>query len=263
MTTSMDRSELDRLASDFLPQMERIARQMTRKRRPLLDEAISAGLLGVAQASRTFDDAEGEDFDAYAATIVRHRIADMLKARHDDHFESLAFQHLASTLGAASPPDWSPGYTDWVESLARKLPRRHGELIRLHYLEAVAADLKSCARRMGLTLSRAAQIHAEALALLRESFGLSMRSTSRRTGTKRGQARADVVAAVRALVAEGVPVTIAAVAARAGVSVPHVGSMRVSLIASGDWPAVDGRARNGGSRDPKGYERLREARAAS
>jgi DNA-directed RNA polymerase specialized sigma subunit len=58
-----------------------------------------------------------------------------------------------------------------VDGLARRLPPRHGELIRLHYLEADAAEMRRCGERMGLRPGRTSQIHTEAIELLRESLG--------------------------------------------------------------------------------------------
>lgn len=170
------------LAEMQIPRCAGIARNQTRSRPWDRDEAESVAVAAVDEALRTFEPKRGKG--SYRARWRRHadktcgdRVRDYLRSVKRRPTVPLT-DHAAES--AASPatldPDreprvgWYIEYEDWVLALSRQLSPRHGETLRGRYLHADGSTGEGLALRLGVQVGRAAQLHQEALAVLRERY---------------------------------------------------------------------------------------------
>jgi RNA polymerase sigma factor for flagellar operon FliA len=73
--------EEDRLVKEFLPLVHYAVAEMAAKlpRHVSRDDLVSAGMAGLAQAARNFDESRGISFDRYASTRIRGALLDELR----------------------------------------------------------------------------------------------------------------------------------------------------------------------------------------
>ena len=74
-------AEEDRLVKEFLPLVHYAVAEMAAKlpRHVSRDDLVSAGMAGLAQAARNFDESRGISFDRYASTRIRGALLDELR----------------------------------------------------------------------------------------------------------------------------------------------------------------------------------------
>lgn len=167
-----------------IPVCRSTARALTRHRPWDFDESCSVAAFALAEAIRTHEPARGE-IESHIKAVVRRRILDYLESERPKgqgggrHNLKLISEHRAVPLSSVPDADeqmldrgpgrigWTMEFEDWVRTLAKRLPPRHGELLVLHYLHADAESLDGCAARMGLKKARVVQIHRESLSMLR------------------------------------------------------------------------------------------------
>ena len=84
IATSPAAAEEDRLVREHLPLVRRAVAEMVSKmpRHAPRDDLMSAGMVGLAQAARNFDEARGVPFHRYAATRIKGALLDELRM-HD------------------------------------------------------------------------------------------------------------------------------------------------------------------------------------
>lgn len=158
-----------------------------RRQWPWLAEDIdSAALEGLVKAARAFDPDRGLAF----ATLLRHavvgRVADYLRDfvapmgyRRRGYGTAPRFSRwpMGKREGSTEEVVWSDeGPVGWeadalegLNELTKGLPPQHKRVVRAYYGRA-GATLKQIAAEMGLGESRASQMHAQAIAMLREKF---------------------------------------------------------------------------------------------
>ena len=71
------------VAARMIPVIRRMALRLARRlpSHVCVDDLVSAGLVGLVTAHRRFDEARGDDFDAYAETCIRGAMIDELRAQ--------------------------------------------------------------------------------------------------------------------------------------------------------------------------------------
>jgi RNA polymerase sigma factor for flagellar operon FliA len=108
-------AEEDRLVREHLPLVRRAVAELAGRmpRHAPRDDLMSAGMVGLAQAARNFDEARGVPFHRYAATRIKGALLDELrshdwasrpvraKARHMD----VTNEKLTAKLGRAPSPE--------------------------------------------------------------------------------------------------------------------------------------------------------------
>lgn len=183
------------LASD--PANIRLARKLAgsfaRKLPWQADELESAALLGLCRAAITFDPDGGASWKNHLYARARGEILDALRGEElKGHRRNSPHRHLAPRVASLSVPiesdpdgrsttlgqqlasdnlpiGWEAEYQDEVEGLARRLPRRYGDVVRLHYGRAEARTPKGAGRVLGLCESRVSQILLRATLMIREA----------------------------------------------------------------------------------------------
>jgi hypothetical protein len=151
--------------------------------------AVSEGLCAAVRGWERKGGGPGWPFDRHAkAAVLRalaeaHRRSGPLGYRRDQRKErnwagAPSVSHcgagVAYNLDLATIFDrvgWEVEYEDLVESLARWLPGRHGEVLRLLYLDCQGATVERAARVMGLSHSRVSEMHSTAIGMIRRWLG--------------------------------------------------------------------------------------------
>lgn len=187
----------EQLAASHLWICRVTARRLTRRWRGDYAEAYSAALAGLAEVIRNYDGAadggEADEFASRAHACIRRRVLSTLHAGAPKGYRrrmgltrpetpkvvplSALGRHQPATDEEEPPVGWAIEWEEDVLALSRRLPPRHGELLRGRYLHADGESIGDLARRMGLKESRANQLHREAMAMLREQFGAAEKAT--------------------------------------------------------------------------------------
>lgn len=140
----------------------------------LVDELVSAGLVGVVLAARNFDPSLGAKFVPtwvhFYVLRELHRARRLwnprgYRARPEGRPETVELPH--GLAAGDDPVGWELEYEDEVLGLAKTLPRRHAEAVRLFHLSA-GATMAAVGRRMGILGPRVSVLLSEAAAMLRE-----------------------------------------------------------------------------------------------
>lgn len=191
-------ADLDQNAVDLhLPLVRMIALKLSRglTRTVEVDDLISAGTLGLIDAASRYDRERPAGFKAYAAIRIRGAMVDWLRSSdwlprsmraavrreesnagvvsvndlHEDGFESLL------TNEDAAHPVWHA--TDRAQkkhaltAAITRLPTREREVLSLYYLEELT--FRQIGTMYGFSEARACQIHAAAVAHLREDLAVT------------------------------------------------------------------------------------------
>src|SRR5205807_1313750 len=141
--TAERRTTEEQLVREHLPLVQyavsdmvgRIPRQVPR------DDLVSAAMVGLAQAARSFDPERGISFERYASTRIRGALIDELRSRD---WASRSVRFKARRMAAC------------VEDLTAELGR--------------APSTTEVAEELGVSESRISQMRAEALGLLKEGI---------------------------------------------------------------------------------------------
>jgi RNA polymerase sigma factor for flagellar operon FliA len=132
------------------------------------DELLSAGMLGLVQAARSFDPHRDVKFATYAYLRIRGAVIDSLRGRptvscgalDEEQNEFYAVPPRAQSLS----PDEQAEQNELLETLTRAilvLPKRDRHVLMLYYQEELT--MKEIAAVLSLTESRVSQLHAAAL----------------------------------------------------------------------------------------------------
>jgi RNA polymerase sigma factor (sigma-70 family) len=192
MTCTAMAFDADQAFRQYLPRVRRMARSLARGiRRPWDREDLDQeARLALCEALRSYPGPAVVPLDFHVYGRVRWRVTAYLRAgrplghRHRRSEANrctaypdrpLMFSELADAGGevpdfaslADDPVGWEIQAQDVIEVLSDKLTPRRGQLIKNHYLLAAGESFADCARLMGITLSRAYQIHQEAVIALR------------------------------------------------------------------------------------------------
>ena len=130
----------------------RIAREMCGK--PWMrDDLRAAALLGLVEASRTFDESRGATFRDWAGRRIRGAVLDEMRRLRNAH--KMQGVRRAVPLGplpagdhealhaAEGPVGWEVESADAVEGMARRLPPRLADALRVSYLDASVGRRRS------------------------------------------------------------------------------------------------------------------------
>jgi DNA-directed RNA polymerase specialized sigma subunit len=181
------------LASDprHLRLAEGIAAKFGKRFPPLADEFEAAAPVALCEAAATFDPAVGVRFATHATGRIEGAMRDTCREwtakgfrrraedaplvgtlehpiGHDDEGDP---RTLAESIAAGEEPvGWEAEFQDELEGLARRLPGRLGEAIRLLYGRADLVTMKAAGVEIGLCETRISQMHSIAAELLAERF---------------------------------------------------------------------------------------------
>jgi hypothetical protein len=175
------------LAESALPRAATIARRMARGVPRLRDDAAAAARLGVAAAVAAFDPRRpGAEWPRLANAVVRHHVLRLLRdeeiprgyrqprCAEGRHAVPGAAPGVSTAIVAVPsgelPVGWGLEYEDFVEGLARRVPGRQAEALRLHYLSAACADWVGLGVAMGLRDHAARNHHNRAVAEVRRQL---------------------------------------------------------------------------------------------
>lgn len=170
-----------------------LARRMGRGWRRYRDDLGSAALLGLVEAARDYRPERSLEFRAFARRRVVGAMLDLLRKEMPKAFRrrrngrvapavaSLAAHGITrdgfdmhgrgrSLVSDDGPVGWELESFDAMEGLLRVLPARKRAVMRLLYGHA-GATLTRAGCAAGVCESRAFQVHAESLVILRERLG--------------------------------------------------------------------------------------------
>lgn len=177
------------LAGRHVPLARAVARRYAEKWPREADGVESAAMLGLVDAAGRYDPGAGIPFHRYARRRIEGAVLDALRMTYPHGYRTRAggrragapvLRQLGAGPGTDRAGDRDPAApdeaaeladaVDAVEGLARRLPAgRHREVVRLYYTRA-GATLRSVGRELGVAQTRACQLHAEAVRMLRESL---------------------------------------------------------------------------------------------
>lgn len=172
----------------FLPLVERVAKRVARRlpRSVPLDDLVGAGSLGLIDAVKRFDPARAPSFSAYAELRIRGAILDHLRAldwlprsmrasvkRGESDAAVIAIDDRAGPGcdGFAANQPSAPTMLEQREVRERlsaaiaALPERTRRVLALYYVDELT--LKEVGQVLGVTESRACQLHGEAVLRLK------------------------------------------------------------------------------------------------
>jgi RNA polymerase sigma factor FliA len=161
------------------------------------EDLVSSGVLGLAEAWDRFDPSRGVAFEAFAIPRVKGSIVDAIRAadwvprkvrqRARGTGEPLVVTVSLDEHGVSDSGDRSVGEriadesaelpgSDVLEAEGRRelmlamnrLPERERMIVTLHYFQGM--QLAEIAKALGVTESRASQLHTRALRLLHETL---------------------------------------------------------------------------------------------
>jgi RNA polymerase sigma factor (sigma-70 family) len=175
------------LATDYRPLARKLAGRMAGFRPELRDELNSVADLALVEAAARFDPARGVGFGTFVKPWIWGRLRDFLKRElpigyrgfharrrngpppatvRQEPREAEAECHGRVVGPTPDAPVGSELETaEEFERLCRKVPRRHGQLLRLLYRDGLSQV--AAARELGVSQSRACYLLREALAMLR------------------------------------------------------------------------------------------------
>lgn len=175
----MDAAKRNGLVERHLPLVRRLAGKAFRRLRKVeFADLVSDGAIGLMRAIEAYDESAGVRFETYASTRIYGAMLDGVRERDwlsrlDRKKQSLG-EHVA-TLGSIGDQDFA-GH-DGVDS--RRIDREHVKavvmkglsfaeqaVIDMHYFEDMS--LRECGEAIGVSESRAFQLRAQALELLRD-----------------------------------------------------------------------------------------------
>lgn len=197
----------------------KMAKSRARRHPSLADEFESAALVGLVEAETTFDESYGVPFIKHAAQRITGALLDcerhwtpkgyQRRWQREEHgniplvgslshqftsvFEDGDGVNLSDSL-ATDGESVGAGieYQDEIEGLARRLPRRCGDVLRRLYGRADNVTMKATADALDLSESRVSQLHSQAIDLLREGMMSRRNGTLDLDGLKPGTSRLTV-----------------------------------------------------------------------
>jgi RNA polymerase sigma factor (sigma-70 family) len=160
-------------------------------------EFESAACMALVEAARTFDPSRGLKFATFARFRIRGALADVGRAMRlpegldEDRPGIVALtpylEEHGEVLVASEPPPVGAEFddVDAVEGLLRKLPRKHAEVCRLHYLHGkTQAEI---AGQLGISQSEVTRRHKLALEMLWEPTDPDGKPNARGGPARRGR----------------------------------------------------------------------------
>ncbi len=178
--------------AQYLPLVEQVVGVVLQRLPPnvLREDMVAAGTFGLLDALRRHHSPRGEEFTWYARIRIRGAVVDELRSQ--DWLSRRARRRFADENRQASsaavigiddlpeerrtvadrnsltPESLALAHSDHL-ALARavgQLPERERNIITQHYIEGV--QLRAIARELGVSEPRVSQLHARAVARLRE-----------------------------------------------------------------------------------------------
>lgn len=194
-STSKDPRARAELVEHYVPFVRYMASRVRSHVSPQFrSELFSLGLLGLLDALDKFDPSLGNRFETYAGTRIRGAMHDGV--RRMAPLPRGANQHTNGVIRSITPVDFQSARTargvsfqDWLEDpdqpsaldglelladheelleAVETLPERERTVIHRHYFEG--SYLKAIGAELGVTESRACQIHRRALKMLERSL---------------------------------------------------------------------------------------------
>lgn len=146
---------------------------------------------GLTRAWKTYDSDRGP-FDQHAKHVIKQEMQETMRRsgplgfRRDQRIEN---NHIGqpsisqmsmiddregpSFSGQSLPVGWEIEYHDWVEGLAKKVPKNHSDLLRVIYLHCVGESITGAANKIGVSRSRASEMHSSAIQSIRKRLGVT------------------------------------------------------------------------------------------
>jgi RNA polymerase sigma factor (sigma-70 family) len=159
------------LAARYVPMARGIAESFGRKWPRLADEFESAAMMALVESASRFDESKNVKYSTYARLRIIGAMSDVMRIAM-----SPARMHVASFVESQedyvvvlnTTPDPPVGHeaehAEAIRDMARKLPKRHGAVFAMVHADGmIHADI---ARRLGLSVCRIDDVHAEAVAML-------------------------------------------------------------------------------------------------
>lgn len=186
--------EQARLAAEHWDLALTIARVFAKRYEGYPIDFEGAAAMGICQAALTWDPEGEASFPTWLGLRVRFACIDALRAirmlgygrnrRYEGAPLVLSLDYaIESEYGAGlplspganlpsgeDPTGWEAEAADEVLSLSRTLPKGHGAVVRLLYLDGATSTMREAGRRLGLSESRVSQMHKQALAWLRDTL---------------------------------------------------------------------------------------------
>lgn len=157
----------------------------------LADDLADAAVWGLVQAAASYDPGRGASFRTHAVARIRGEVLDEIRRIAGGGIAGWASRvrgvapvasidepargkggrpapGLAATIPDEAPPvGWEAEQEEEIEALARRLDRRHGDVVRLLYLRADTATMAGAAAALGRSRTLVCELHGEAVAELR------------------------------------------------------------------------------------------------
>jgi RNA polymerase sigma factor (sigma-70 family) len=196
------------LAEKFLPMARALAKPLKTVYRHWRDEFESAACMALVEAARSFDPSRNIKFATFARFRIRGALIDVGRSMDLSGWEGdrdnapdlvtlTPFnEEHGSVLVAVAPPPVGAEFedVDAVEDWLRKLPRRHAQVCRLHYL--YGKTQAEIAEAVGCSQSEVTRLHRKAIELLAEPYDKDGRPS--RTGWRRRRRKKKASATVPA-----------------------------------------------------------------
>lgn len=145
-----------------------IASKYWRRLPRLKDDIESAALYGLVLAVRRYDGSV--KFVTYAWKMIHGSVSDMLRNEAPLGYRRLRGRKVATVPQSVRLTDvhgyCDPEFSDTVERLCVKVPKRHATVLRLIYIEGL--DVPQIAERLRKSRNRVWQMERQAYAMLRE-----------------------------------------------------------------------------------------------
>ena len=170
------------LAARFLPLARSLAKPLKLIFTQWKDEFESAACLALVEAARSFDPSRNIRFATFARFRIRGALVDVgrgmgLSGWEEDPENAPGLITLTpyneehgQVLIAVSPPPVGSEFedVDSVENMLRKLPKKHAQVCRMHYLYGKTQT--EIASMMGCSQAEVTRLHKKSLELLSDPY---------------------------------------------------------------------------------------------
>jgi RNA polymerase sigma factor (sigma-70 family) len=159
------------MAARYVPMARGIATRFGRKWPRLADEFESAAMMALVESASRYDESKNVKYSTYARRRITGAMSDVMRIAMSParmHVASLVESQEVYGVVLNATPDPPVGHeaehAEAIRDMARKLPKRHGAVFAMVHADGlIHADV---ARRIGLSVYRVDDVHAEAVAML-------------------------------------------------------------------------------------------------